>query len=219
MRVGFALIFILIQVVSIESDGTSILAEYETAKSNFESSLTTMIDKFVLTLLDRVVTYEIGQNYLKTKIIDHLWRLDGKNIWAGRKLFEIHENTRKIIVNYFNFSSLRGSFENFEVIQAEVAVKLTEKVSEFLASTNDDIVLDSCWTASVDDVQLVFDDFYSDLDTIFSQGYANFDVKIRAIEAERLTNLKKHESVFKRVGYSWKRIFKYVRHFECRNIL
>ena len=132
----------LLKVALIHSSASvDIKIAFEEIKNAFVTDLEASKDDVVTIYLDRGKQFAEGNEYLRERVIKQLHGLSGRNIFAGDKLLEIYNKIQALWRKYLRFSTIRENLNgNFVGIQTAVLDLLDTKLTEFLASSNDETV-------------------------------------------------------------------------------
>jgi hypothetical protein len=209
MGMKIFLLLVLIQVGSIRSDSTSIISEFNATRSAHYGGVDTAIDGFINEILARGKVFADGNDFLKTKIIDRLRKLNGRNIYNARELNKIYQQTEKLIKTFLSFTVMKNAFNSdFKGIEGYLLDQLNTYVVAFTTSSSDTALIDSCWSTNKNKVTTFLDGLKTDFSTIINN--ASPETSLVSIEAGRTTYFLKHESTFKSCNYKWECIDKYV---------
>lgn len=142
MKIVFVLLVTLLKVALVQSSASAdITIAFEEIKNAFVTDIEASKDDTVTVYLDRGKQFAEGNEFLREKIIKRLNGLSGRNIYASEKLLETFNKVQALWRKYLKFSSIRENLNgNFVGIQSAVLGMLDTKLTEFLASSNDETV-------------------------------------------------------------------------------
>ena len=142
MKIVFVLLVMILKIALIQSSASAdITIAFEEIKNAFVADLEVSKDDVVRIYLERGKQFSEGNKFLREKIIKQLYNLSGRNIFASHKLFETYNKVQDLWKKYLKFSRVRENLNgNFVGIQAAVLNLLDTKLTEFLASSNDETV-------------------------------------------------------------------------------
>lgn len=210
MKLLLILLFLHLKVAVIISDSDSIKADYDLDKNNFEINLVAKFNEIAIDLGDRGKNYTVGLRFLKTNIVDRLLILRGRLVWPGREIFKIHEKFRKTFDSFFDYSSIRKILSVIDGIEDSTLTRFDEVVENFVLSTDDQAILDSCWSDANQKIITAFENFVSGIDTAFTDTFTSLDIQVKALESQRLENFNEYRKKIRDFRYR-SQIFNYVR--------
>lgn len=156
--------------------------------------------------------FKIGNDFLRTNIVQRLRGLNGRNIWAGREIYKTYKSTEVLLDNYFTFSSLRGNFDgSYDNIIAGVISLLRAEVESFTSASVPITKIEACWASNINLVQDYFDDASAKFQTIIDNGPSGIGALIDPVQDRRMQNFLKYERNFATCKFEWMCIFRYVK--------